>query len=180
LPRDDSGCANVGLSAQLPVPRDNIKIEWKSLFATGELLPRLNRWLVLAVSACGISILQNRKAVFVVDDDPSMRRGVKRLLRKHGFETVLFDSAEALRNHEDFGEAFCIVLDINLNDASGIDLRHELVAAGILLPVIYITGNDNHATRMAALQSGCIAYLTKPFPAKSLIEPIELASARSA
>ena len=81
-----------------------------------------------------------------------------------------------LRNHEDFGQAFCIILDINLNDVSGIDLREQLAAAGILLPVIYITGNDNHATRMAALQSGCIAYLVKPFPAKSLIEPLEMAA----
>ena len=109
-----------------------------------------------------------------------MLRGMKRLLREHGFDVVLFDSAEALRKHNAFGEAFCIVLDINLNDGSGIDLRHQLTAAGISLPVIYITGNDNDATRMAALQSGCMAYLTKPFPAKSLIEPIELASARSA
>jgi FixJ family two-component response regulator len=124
--------------------------------------------------------LRNQKAVLVVDDDPSMLRGMKRLLREHGFNVVLFDSAEALRKHDGFGEAFCIVLDINLNDGSGIDLRHQLAAAGISLPVIYITGNDNHATRMAALQSGCMAYLTKPFPAKSLIEPIELASARSA
>jgi FixJ family two-component response regulator len=106
-----------------------------------------------------------------------MLTGVKRLLKEHGFEAVLFDSAQALRNHEDFNEACCIILDINLNDGSGIDLRHQLAAAGVLLPVIYITGNDNHATRMAALQSGCMAYLTKPFAAKSLIEPIELASA---
>jgi FixJ family two-component response regulator len=106
-----------------------------------------------------------------------MLRGVKRLLREHGFEAVLFDSAQALRNHDNFDEACCIILDINLNDGSGIDLRHQLLAAGISLPVIYITGNDNQATRMAALQSGCIAYLTKPFPARSLIEPIELASA---
>jgi FixJ family two-component response regulator len=134
---------------------------------------------MLAVSLRDID-LPNPRAVFVVDDDPSMLRGVKRLLREHGFEAVLFDSAEALRKHEDFGEAFCIVLDINLNDASGIDLRQQLAAAGILLPVIYITGNDNHATRRAALQSGCIAYLTKPFPAKSLIEPIELALAGAA
>ena len=108
-----------------------------------------------------------------------MLRGMKRLLREHGFEAVLFDSAEALRNHENFGEAFCIILDINLNDKSGIDLRRQLTAAGISLPVIYITGNDNDATRLAALQSGCIAYLTKPFPAKSLIEPLEMASAAS-
>src|SRR3954462_14102246 len=109
--------------------------------------------------------LPNRKAVFVVDDDPSMRRGVKRLLREHGFEAVLFDSAEALRKHEDFGKAFCIILDINLNDASGIALRPQLAAAGVALRVIYIPGTDNHGPRMAPLQPGCIAYLSKPFPA---------------
>ncbi len=121
--------------------------------------------------------MPNRRAVFVVDDDPSMLRGVKRLLREHGFQAVLFDSAQALQNHGDFDDACCIILDINLSDGSGIDLRNQLKATGILLPVIFITGNDNDATRLAALQSGCIAYLTKPFPAKSLIEPIELASA---
>jgi len=70
-----------------------------------------------------------------------------------------------------------VVLDINLSDESGIEVRHRLKAAGILLPVIYITGKDNHATRMAAMESGCIAYLTKPFAAKSLMEPIERESA---
>jgi len=62
-------------------------------------------------------------------------------------------------------EAF---LDINLNDGlSGIELRHRLKAAGISVPVIYMTGNDNPAVRVAALQSGCVAYLTNPFSAKS-------------
>ena len=124
--------------------------------------------------------MPGRNVVLVVDDDPSTLRGVKRLLREHGFEAVLFESAQALRNHHDFNGACCIILDINLGDGSGIDLRHQLTAAGVSLPVIYITGNDNDATRLAALQSGCFAYLTKPFSAKSLIEPLELASAGSA
>jgi len=115
--------------------------------------------------------------VFVVDDDPSTLKGVKRLLREHGFDCVLFQSAEALQKCDNFDQAFCIVLDINLNDESGIEVRHKLMAAGISLPVVYITANDNHATRMAAMESGCIAYLTKPFSAKSLIEPIEKVSA---
>ncbi len=101
-------------------------------------------------------------------------------VREHGFEAVLFGCAQALRKHDDFDEACCIILDINLSDGSGIDLRNQLKATGILLPVIYITGNDSDATRLAALQSGCIAYLVKPFPAKSLIEPLEMASAASA
>jgi FixJ family two-component response regulator len=121
--------------------------------------------------------LPHHKAVFVVDDDPSMLKGMRRLLKQHGYDTVPFETAKALRDHGDFGEAFCIVLDVNLGDGSGIDLRHHLAESGIELPVIYITGNDSHATRMAAMASGCLAYLTKPFTARSLIEPIEKAAA---
>jgi FixJ family two-component response regulator len=122
-------------------------------------------------------IVSNRKLVFVVDDDLGTLRGVKRLLRQLGYESVLFPSAEAFKNHDDFEEAICVVLDIDLNGESGIELRHDLKAAGISVPVIYITADDNLGTRMAALESGCIAYLTKPFSAKSLIEPLEKASA---
>jgi FixJ family two-component response regulator len=121
--------------------------------------------------------LPNRNVVFVVDDDPDMLRGIKRLLRQYGYDSVLFPSAEALDDHDDFEEAVCIILDINLNDGSGIGLRHRLKAAGISVPVIYMTGADNPAVRMAAFQSGCLAYLTKPFSAKSLIEPLGRASA---
>jgi FixJ family two-component response regulator len=120
--------------------------------------------------------LSKRKLVFVVDDDPGMLRGVQRLLREHGYDSMSFASADAFQKHGDFGEAICVVLDINLNDESGIAVRHRLKAAGISLPVIYITGKDNQATRVAAIESGCLAYLTKPFAARSLIEPIERAS----
>lgn len=120
--------------------------------------------------------MPQRKAVFVVDDDPSMLRGMRRLLRQYGYDSVPFETAKALRDHGDFEQAFCIVLDVNLSDGSGIDLRHQLTDSGIALPVIYITGNDSHATRMAAMASGCVAYLTKPFTAQSLMEPIERAA----
>jgi FixJ family two-component response regulator len=114
-----------------------------------------------------------RKSVFVVEDDPSMRTGMARLLRQHGFNTTLFESANALLDHADFGKAFCAILDIDLNGECGIALRGRLAEKGVGLPVIYITGNDSEANRAAAIQSGCIAYLTKPFAARSLIEPIE-------
>jgi FixJ family two-component response regulator len=119
----------------------------------------------------------NRKAVYIVDDDPSMLKGMRRLLTQHGYEAVPFETARALTDHDDFDQAFCIVLDINLSDRSGIDLRHQLAERGVKVPVIYITGNDSDATRMAAMASGCLAYLTKPFTARSLIDPIEQAAA---
>jgi FixJ family two-component response regulator len=121
--------------------------------------------------------LNQRKVVFVVDDDPSMLKGMRRLLKQHGFDTVPFETARALQDHDDFAQVFCLILDINLGDGSGIELRHRLAEAGVSLPVIYITGNDSDATRMAAMASGCVAYLTKPFTAQSLIEPIRRAAA---
>ena len=124
--------------------------------------------------------MPNRKTVYVVDDDPSMQRSVSRLLNAHGFQSVPFYSAEALQSNGSFDQAFCIILDINLKDQSGIKLRHHLAHAGVTLPVIYITGNHSEATRVAAIESGCLAYLTKPFTATSLIEAVENASTKDA
>jgi FixJ family two-component response regulator len=121
--------------------------------------------------------LPHRNVVFVVDDDPAMLRSVARLLRQSGYASLLFSSAEAFANHSDFEEAVCVLLDINLGDVSGIELRLRLKAAGNSVPVIYMTGNDSSAVRTAAHQSGCLAYLTKPFSATSLIEQLERALA---
>jgi FixJ family two-component response regulator len=119
--------------------------------------------------------LSPHRPIIVVDDDSSMRTSIKRLLREHGFTVLLFDSANALLDHGEHGDAACIIIDINLDGQSGIDLRRRLAEEGGTAPVIYITGNDSQANRSAALESGCIAYLTKPFMAQSLMEPIQRA-----
>jgi FixJ family two-component response regulator len=121
--------------------------------------------------------LSNQGLVFVVDDDVGILKGLKRLLKQHGYDSALFDSVEAFESCDDFEGAICIVLDIQLNGVSGIEVRYRLIDAGISLPVIYITANDSDAIRAAAVESGCVAYLTKPFSAKSLIEPIARAAA---
>ena len=105
---------------------------------------------------------------------------MKRLLKQHGYDSVVLESAVAFQNYDEVDQALCIILDINLNDGSGIEVRLRLKSAGIVVPVIYITANDNDAIHMAALESGCIAYLTKPFSVKSLIEPLAQVSAPSA
>jgi FixJ family two-component response regulator len=104
--------------------------------------------------------LAHQNLVLVVDDDPGMLKGIQRLLRQH---------------HTNFENVACVILDINLNDGSGIELRHGLNAADVSVPVIYITGNDTPAVREAALDSGCIAFLTKPFSVLQLIEPLKRA-----
>jgi FixJ family two-component response regulator len=120
---------------------------------------------------------KDRNLVLVVDDDPGMLRAVNRLLRQFAYDSLLFPSAEAFKNHIDFEQAACVILDINLNDGSGIELRQGLKAAGVSVPVIYITANETSAVREAALGSGCVAFLTKPFSAQELIAPLKKATA---
>ena len=123
-----------------------------------------------------MACMPERGLVLVVEDDAVMLRSVTRLLRQSGYETLLFPSAEAFSNHNDFDGVTCVILDMDVGGVSGIEVRHRLKAANISVPVIYITGNDSPAVRAAALQSGCLAYLTKPFSAKSLIEPLHRAA----
>ena len=121
--------------------------------------------------------MQDNNLVLVVDDDLGMLKALQRLLRQHDYEPILFSSAQAFKSHSGIERAACVILDINLTDGSGIELRQELKAAGVSVPVIYITGNENPAVRHAALASGCVAFLKKPFAAQELIEPLQRASA---
>jgi CheY-like chemotaxis protein len=90
----------------------------------------------VSVTGQGCRALQDRNVVLVVDDDPGMLKGVQRVLRRHEYTPVLFSSAEAFKNHADVEKAVCVILDINLNDGSGIELRHRLKADGHSVPVI--------------------------------------------
>jgi FixJ family two-component response regulator len=108
-----------------------------------------------------------------------MLKGIERLLRAHGFDAELFYSVEDFQERANLREAICLVLDINLNGRSGIELRREIAIAGVSIPVIFITANDSDTTRKAAIEAGCVAYLAKPFPAKSLVEAIVAASAEA-
>ena len=80
-----------------------------------------------------------------------MLRSVARLLRQLGYAAVSFASAEAFAKNDNFDNAACVLLDIDLGDVSGIELGHRLKAANISVPVIYMTGKDDPATRAAAL-----------------------------
>ena len=87
--------------------------------------------LSLSRDKSGISCVQDRNLVLVVDDDSGILEGLDRLLRARAYVPILFSSAEAFNNHTDFDSAVCVILDINLNDGSGIELRHRLRADGI-------------------------------------------------
>lgn len=120
-----------------------------------------------------------RGTVAVVDDNPSMRRSVERLLNANGFITEGYASAEVFLGNAQTSGIRCLVLDIHLGGMSGIELWHHLKQAGISPPVIFITAVDDEALEQEAVKAGCIAYLQKPFPAESLVAAINRALTRS-
>ena len=123
-------------------------------------------------------VLQDRNIVLVVDDD----LGVLDEVLLHPSEGTrmnpsCFRPPRLFKSHTEFEKVVCVILDINLSDGSGIELRHRLNDIGVSVPAIYMTGNDDPAVHKAALDSGCIAFLTKPFSVQSLIEPLKKVSA---
>ena len=117
--------------------------------------------------------MASRKLIIVLDDDTSVLGALERILKAHGFDTQFFATVQGFLGCARLSEAFCLVLDINLDGESGIELQRRLRASGVSLPVIFMSGSDYEASREAALQAGCVAYLLKPFPSSALIDPIK-------
>jgi len=117
-------------------------------------------------------VAPQRYSVAIVEDDPSMRRSLERLLNAHGFAAEVFSSAEAFLDCYPDNLLACVVLDIHLPGMSGLQLQTRLNVAGSILPVIVITGIDDEDVRAAAIHQGCTAYLRKPFPASLLIDAV--------
>jgi FixJ family two-component response regulator len=115
--------------------------------------------------------------VIVVDDNSDFLKSVARLLTVHGFAVQTFTSAEVLLDNSDVQTAACLLLDIHLGGISGIELQRRLAALGSKCPVIFMTANDDDATRKEATDAGCIAYLKKPFAPQVLLDAIRKAAA---
>jgi FixJ family two-component response regulator len=118
------------------------------------------------------------KAVFIVEDDESMREAIQHLLCVAGFRTAVYGSAEALLNEAAAESPLCVISDINLPAMSGLDLLTELSRRSERPPVIVITAFDSASTRQQAARLGASAYLAKPFTSNALLTAIEKIAAR--
>jgi len=114
--------------------------------------------------------------VFVVDDDPSVRRSLERLVKSAGWAVRPFASAEELLREElpPAGRA-CLIADVHLGNMSGLELQAALNTRAPHLPVILTSGLDNPELEMAACQLGTVTFLRKPFEPGSLLEWIRKA-----
>src|SRR3984893_17241847 len=110
--------------------------------------------------------------VIVVDDNAGFLKAVARLLALNGIESRTFASAEALLESSSAQTAPVLLVNTHLGVISGIELQRRLSASGSKWPVIFMTANDDEATRNEAVDAGCIAYLRKPFARHVLLDAI--------
>ena len=112
--------------------------------------------------------------VFVVDDDPSVRRAIKRLVESVGLHVELFESATEFINSSHPDVASCLVLDIRLPGISGLDFQRELVQAKRDIPMIFITAHGDIPMTVRAMKAGAVEFLTKPFRDQDLLDAIQV------
>jgi FixJ family two-component response regulator len=116
--------------------------------------------------------------VFVVDDDPSMRKALANLFRSVGLRAEVFGSARELLESELPDVASCLVLDIRLPGPSGLDFQAELAKANIQIPIIFMTGHGDIPMTVKAMKAGAVDFLTKPFRDQDMLDAVAIAIER--
>ena len=116
--------------------------------------------------------------VFVVDDDPAIREALTSLLRSVGLAVETFGSAQDFLTRPPPDGPGCLVLDVRLPGASGVDLQRVLATAQMTLPIIFLTGYGDIPMSVRAMKAGAVEFLTKPFHDQELLDAIQQALER--
>lgn len=122
--------------------------------------------------------VETEAIVFVVDDDPSMRKALSNLFRSVGLRAEVFGSARELLESELPEVASCLVLDIRLPGPSGLDFQAELAKANIQIPIIFMTGHGDIPMTVKAMKAGAVDFLTKPFRDQDMLDAVGIAIER--
>lgn len=124
--------------------------------------------------------MSRERPVIVVDDDPDVREGLKRLITAKGYAVRAYSSASELLGDHGTLKAGCLVLDLNMPDQTGLDLQSELVRRGIRVPVVFLSGYGTVPASVRAMKEGALDFLEKPVPADELVTAIDRALRREA
>ena len=120
----------------------------------------------------------NQFIVMIVDDDESIRRAARRLIKSYGFPVETFASAEDFLSSGRLHETACLVLDVQMPGLNGLELQSRLITDGHRVPIIFITAFDDENARAQALKAGALGYLVKPFEEADLLTAINVALRR--
>jgi FixJ family two-component response regulator len=121
---------------------------------------------------------QAEPIVFIIDDDESLRSGLKRLFRSVGLQAETFPSTLEFTRSKLPDAASCLLLDVRLPGLSGLDFQSELAKSGIRIPIIFMTGHGDIPMSVRAMKAGAVEFLTKPLREQDLLDAVRIALER--
>ena len=110
--------------------------------------------------------------VFVIDDDPLVREAIQGMLKSVDLHSETFETPQQFLTRKRSDGPSCLILDVRLRGANGLEFQHELAGAGIRIPIIFITGYGDIPMSVKAMKSGAVEFLTKPFRDQDLLDAI--------
>lgn len=123
---------------------------------------------------------EEQPIVIIVDDDPMVREGLDELLHSAGMRPVSFSSTRELLDAGVLEQPGCLILDVRMPGASGLDLQHQLATSGNAKPIIFLTGHGDIPMTVQAMKSGAVNFLTKPVRDQVLLDAVAAAVERDA
>lgn len=117
-------------------------------------------------------VLTEQDSIYVVEDDTSLCNAIRRLLQCAKYHVLTFASAEEFYRSDYIRTPGCLLLDIKLPGMSGFELQEQLLATGVKMSVIFITGQDRPGMEERAMRLGATAYLRKPVDEETLLAAI--------
>lgn len=124
--------------------------------------------------------MEQQPTVFVVDDDPAVRKGIKFLTNSVDLRFAEYSSAQEFLSNYDPSQAGCLILDMRMPNMSGLDLQEELNKLGFILPIIFLTGHGNVPASVKALKAGAFDFIEKPPQDHVLLDTIQKALRKDA
>jgi FixJ family two-component response regulator len=116
--------------------------------------------------------------IAIVDDDPSVQRGLQRLIRSVGWKAETFASAQEFLARSRAAAPNCVLLDLQLPGLSGLELQKRMGEVGLEIPIVFLTGHGDIPASVRAMKAGAVQFLTKPVDEQELLQAIEEAVER--
>lgn len=117
-------------------------------------------------------VIMNRYTIAVIDDDLAVHHALKHLLFVHGYDVEFYITTDEFLQAAKVTEAKCLIVDCHVGSRSGIKMVKDLLADGIRIPTIFLTGSNDDNLRAQAIALNCIAFLRKPAGSEQLINAI--------
>ena len=121
---------------------------------------------------------ESEAVIAIVDDDPSVREGLRSLLRSAGWRVETFASAQEFLARPGAEVPCCLILDLRLPGLSGLDLQKRMAEVELEIPIVFLTGHGDIPASVQAMKAGAVEFLTKPFDEEELLQAIREALER--